>query len=155
MYAPATRVVIEQLHRCQLISVAATGDSTVDVEAAADANISVCAIDENCTEEFADHVILLMLVLCRRLPKHHDQMQRENLWKFDSPSGLTRMRDMTLGIVGFGKIGQPPASASSASSKMRSWSRTPHGASKTMRADSASACLSASGSLALGSTPYD
>jgi len=108
-YAPLTRMVIERLERCQLISVSATGYDCVDVEAAADANISVCAIDEYCTEEVADHAILLMLALCRRLVEYHDQVQRENLWQFDSLSGLARIRDMTLGIVGFGKIGQAVA----------------------------------------------
>jgi D-3-phosphoglycerate dehydrogenase len=108
-YAPLTRIVIEQLQRCRLISVAATGYNSVDLEAAADANISVCAIEEYCTEEVADHVILLMLALCRRLAEYHDQVQRENLWHFDSLAGIVRMRDLTLGIVGFGKIGQAVA----------------------------------------------
>lgn len=108
-YAPLTRIVIEQLQRCQLISVAATGYNSVDLEAAVDANISVCAIEEYCTEEVADHVILLMLALCRRLAEYHDQVQRENLWQFDSLAGIVRMRDLTLGIVGFGKIGQAVA----------------------------------------------
>ncbi len=109
-YAPLSRSVIEQLHRCRLISVAATGYSCVDLEAAADANISVCAIDEYCTEEVADHAILLMLALCRRLLEYHDQVQTENRWQFNSLSGLRRLRGMTLGIVGFGKIGQAVAS---------------------------------------------
>jgi len=108
-YAPLTRTVIEQLQRCKLICVAATGSDSIDLEAAADANISVCAIDEYCTDEVADHVILLMLALCRRLAEYHDQVQRQNLWQFDSLTGLARMRDMTLGIVGFGKIGQAVA----------------------------------------------
>jgi D-3-phosphoglycerate dehydrogenase len=108
-YAPLTRTVIKRLPRCQLISVAATGYSSVDLEAAADANISVCAIDEYCTDEVADHVILLMLALCRRLADYHDQVQREGLWQFDSLAGLARMRDMTLGIVGFGRTGQAVA----------------------------------------------
>ena len=108
-YAPLTRTVIDQLQRCRLISVAATGYSSVDLDAAMDANISVCAIDEYCTEEVADHAILLMLALCRRLPEYHDQVQRDNLWQFDSLSGLACMRDMKLGIVGFGKIGQAVA----------------------------------------------
>ena len=108
-YAPLTRTVIEQLQRCKLICVAATGSDSIDLEAAADASISVCAIDEYCTDEVADHVILLMLALCRRLAEYHDQVQRQNLWQFDSLTGLARMRDMTLGIVGFGKIGQAVA----------------------------------------------
>ena len=105
-YAALTRRVIEQLQRCQLISVAATGYDCVDIEAAAEARISVCAIDEYCTDEVADHALLLMLALCRRLPEYHDQVQNENRWQFDALAGLKRMRDMTLGIVGFGKIGQ-------------------------------------------------
>ena len=108
-YAPLTRRVIEQLQRCQLISVAATGYNCVDIEAAAEAGISVCAIDEYCTDEVADHALLLMLALCRRLPEYHDQVQNENRWQFDALAGLKRMRDMTLGIVGFGKIGQAVA----------------------------------------------
>lgn len=108
-YAPLTRTVIEQLQRCQLISVAATGYNCVDIEAAAEAGISVCAIDEYCTDEVADHALLLMLALCRRLPEYHDQVQNENRWQFDALAGLKRMRDMTLGIVGFGKIGQAVA----------------------------------------------
>ena len=105
-YAPLTRRVIEQLQRCRLISVAATGYNCVDIEAAAEAGISVCAIDEYCTDEVADHALLLMLALCRRLPEYHGQVQDEHRWQFDSLAGLKRMRDMTLGIVGFGKIGQ-------------------------------------------------
>ncbi len=35
-YAPFTRAVIEQLQRCRLISVAATGSDSIDLEAAAD-----------------------------------------------------------------------------------------------------------------------
>lgn len=107
--APLTRKAIEQMQRCQLISVAGTGYSNIDVAAAADANISVCAIDEYCTDEVADHVILLMLALCRRLTEYHDQVQRENLWQYDSLSGIARMRDLTLGIIGFGKTGQAVA----------------------------------------------
>lgn len=107
--APLTRSAIEQLHRCRLISVAATGYSCVDLEAAADADISVCAIDDYCTDEVADHTILLMLTLCRRLLEYHYQVQTENRWQFDSLSGIRRLRGMTLGIVGFGKIGQAVA----------------------------------------------
>lgn len=105
-YSPFSRKVIEQLPRCRLISVAATGYDKVDLKAAADAGIRVCAIDEYCTDEVADHAMLLMLALCRRLPEYHEQVQKGKRWQFDSLSGLARMRDLALGIVGFGKIGQ-------------------------------------------------
>jgi len=103
------RSVIEKLHRCKLVSFAATGYDSIDLEAADEAGISVCAIDEYCTEEVADHTILMMLALSRRLTEYHDQVQRKFLWQFDSMTGISRMRDMTLGIIGFGKIGQAVA----------------------------------------------
>jgi lactate dehydrogenase-like 2-hydroxyacid dehydrogenase len=108
-YAPFSRSVIAQLTQCRLISVAASGYNFIDVDAAAEASISVCAIDEYCTNEVADHVMLLTLALCRRLPEYHHQVQTQQLWQFDSLSGLRRLSDLTLGIVGFGKIGQAVA----------------------------------------------
>jgi len=107
--APLTRRVIGHMEKCQLISVAGTGYSNIDVEAAKEAGISVCAIEEYCTEEVADHVMLLILTLCRRFVEYHDQVQQEKRWQADSLSGLRRLRDMTLGIVGFGKIGRAVA----------------------------------------------
>ena len=106
---PLPRSVVEKLRRCRLVSFAAIGYDSIDLEAAADANISVCAIDEYCTDEVADHAILLMLCLSRRLIEYHDQVQEEYIWRFDTLEGLSRMRDATLGIIGFGKIGQAVA----------------------------------------------
>ena len=108
-FSPLTRFVIEQLPRCQLISISATGYGNVDLEAAASAGIRICAIDEYCTDEVADHAILLMLTLSRRLIEYHDQVQGEKRWQFDSLQGLSRMSDLTLGIIGFGRIGQAVA----------------------------------------------
>ena len=108
-YSPLTSKVIRRLSRCRLISVAATGYDNVDLAAAGQAGIRVCAIDEYCTDEVADHAILLMLALCRRLPEYHEQVQQDLRWQFDTLSGLARMRDLTLGIVGFGRIGQAVA----------------------------------------------
>jgi len=106
---PLPRSVIEQLGRCRLISFAATGYDSIDLGAAVDAGISVCAIEEYCTDEVADHTILLMLSLCRRLTEYNADVQTKFLWQFDRLTGLSRMRDMTLGIIGFGKIGQAVA----------------------------------------------
>ena len=103
---PFTQSVIEELQRCRLISLAATGYDDVDMDAVADANISVCVIDEYCTEEVADHVMMLILAMVRRLPEYHEQVQRNRIWQYDSLSGIARMRNLTLGIIGFGRIGQ-------------------------------------------------
>jgi lactate dehydrogenase-like 2-hydroxyacid dehydrogenase len=108
-YAPLTRNVLERMPKCRLISFSATGYDSVDLQAAKDVNISVCAVDEYCTNEVADHVLLLILALCRRLPEYHEQVQQEKLWQGESLTGLVRMSSLTLGIVGFGRIGQAVA----------------------------------------------
>jgi phosphoglycerate dehydrogenase-like enzyme len=108
-FVPLTRSVINALPKCRLISVAATGYSSVDIDAAADANISVCAIDDYCSEEVADHTMLLMLALCRRLLEYHEQVQTKDLWQWDALTGLRSLGDMTLGLVGLGNIGRAVA----------------------------------------------
>ena len=108
-FVPFDRRTIAALQTCKLISVAATGYDGIDLVAAEAAGVSVCAVDEYCTDEVADHAILLMLALCRRLTEYHAQVQQQSRWEFDSLTGLRRLRDMTLGIVGFGRIGQAVA----------------------------------------------
>jgi len=103
--APLTRTVVEQASQCRLISMTSIGYDNVDVSAASDARISVCALDEYCTDEVADHAMLLILALVRRLPDYHHQVRAEHRWEPDSISGLKRLSDMTLGIIGLGKIG--------------------------------------------------
>jgi phosphoglycerate dehydrogenase-like enzyme len=76
--------VIGQLRRCKLISVAGTGYSNVDLQAAEAAGVSVCAITEYCTDEATDHVMLLMLALCRKLAHYQKQVQEKKSWHFDS-----------------------------------------------------------------------
>lgn len=105
-YVPFTRTVMEQLPGLRLISVAATGFDSIDIEAARELHIDVCAIDEYCTDEVADHALMLMLALGRRLVDYHHQVQSEKRWKFDSLFGLPRFGDLTLGIIGFGRIGR-------------------------------------------------
>lgn len=112
-YAPLDRSVLEQLKQCRLVSVAATGYNSVDTTAAADLGIRVCAVDEYCTDEVADHTLLLILALSRRLIEYHDQVQNQQRWEFDSLSGISRLSGQILGLVGFGRIGQAVAKRAS------------------------------------------
>ncbi len=108
-YVPFTRDILAQLTHCELISVSATGFNCIDVDAAINAGISVCAIDEYCTNEVADHTLTLILALSRRLINYHQLVQQDKAWQFDAFSGLNRLSELTLGIIGFGKIGQAVA----------------------------------------------
>ncbi len=106
---PITAEVIAAMPRCRLISVMGTGYSHIDLDAARAHGVSVCAVGDYCTEEVADHVLLLILALCRRLKAYQDLVEKDRLWQWDRFTGLARLQNLTLGIVGFGKIGRAVA----------------------------------------------
>jgi D-3-phosphoglycerate dehydrogenase len=105
-YVSFDREVLERLERCRIISIAATGWDCVDVRAAAARGIAVSCIGEYCTEEVADHTIALLLALNRRLLDYHHQVQVDRNWHWNVIQGVQRLAGQTLGLVGFGRIGQ-------------------------------------------------
>jgi phosphoglycerate dehydrogenase-like enzyme len=105
-YVPFDRAALGRLARCRIISVAATGWDCVDVAAASERGIRVACVDEYCTDEVADHTLALLLALNRRLLAYHSQVQDRHSWRWDEVQGLRRLAGQTLGIIGFGRIGQ-------------------------------------------------
>jgi D-3-phosphoglycerate dehydrogenase len=105
-YVPFGRGVLAELSRCRIISVAATGWDCVDVAAAAERGIRVSAVGEYCTNEVADHALALMLALARRLRDYDRQVQGRFSWNWNEIEGAIRLSGRTLGLVGFGRIGQ-------------------------------------------------
>lgn len=105
-YVPFDREVLAGLARCRIISVAATGWDCVDVRAAADQGIRVSCIGEYCTNEVADHTLALLLALNRRLLAYHRQVQVDRDWRWNEVRGVQRLAGQTLGLIGFGRIGQ-------------------------------------------------
>ena len=105
-YVPFSRAVLEHLPHCRIISVAATGWDCVDVRAAAERGIRVSCIGEYCTNEVADHTMALLLALNRKLFAYHQQVQSGRDWRWNEISGLRRLAGQTLGLIGFGRIGQ-------------------------------------------------
>ena len=105
-YVPFDRAVLQQLQRCRIISVAATGWDCVDVRAAAERGIRLSSVGEYCTDEVADHTMAMLLALNRHLLKYHHQVQIGRDWRWNAVQGVRRLAGQTLGLVGFGRIGQ-------------------------------------------------
>ncbi len=105
-YVPFNRAVLARLPRCRIISVAATGWDCVDVPAAVERGIGVSCIGEYCTDEVADHTLALLLALNRQLLAYHHQVQAGHDWRWNRIQGVQRLSGQTLGLVGFGRIGQ-------------------------------------------------
>jgi len=107
------RAVIAALPRLRYIGVLATGYNVVDIEAARERNIPVCNVPEYGTANVAQAVFALLLELTNRTG-HHSQTVREGRWTvatdfcyWDFP--LVELNGLTLGIVGYGRIGRAVA----------------------------------------------
>jgi D-3-phosphoglycerate dehydrogenase len=105
-YVPFDRVTLQALLHCRIISVAATGWDCVDVNAAAERGIGVSCVGEYCTDEVADHTMALLLALNRRLMAYHEQVRTGRRWLWNEVQGVRRLTGQTLGLIGFGRIGQ-------------------------------------------------
>ena len=105
---PITRAGIRRLKRCKAIVRNGVGFDTVDVEAAADCNIPVCNVPDYGTEEVADHAIALAMALCRQLFPLDAEAKRLG-WQLKVESKMRRLRELTFGIVGLGRIGTAAA----------------------------------------------
>jgi glycerate dehydrogenase len=104
------RSEIAALPRLRYLGVLATGYNVVDVEAARERGIPVCNVPEYGTANVAQAVFALLLELTNR-DGHHAQTVREGRWTtsadfcyWDFP--LVELSGLTLGIVGYGRIGR-------------------------------------------------
>lgn len=86
------------------------GFNHIDIEAACNAGIVVTNTPDVLSECTADIAMTLMLMACRRAGEGEREL-RAGLWAGWRPTHLvgTRLSGKTLGVVGFGRIGQETA----------------------------------------------
>lgn len=103
----------DQLPRLKMIAITATGFDKVDLKAAAASGITVCNVPMYSTQSVAQHVFACLLQVLHR-PFEHDQAIRDGQWQAAGQftfwlSPVTELVGKTMGIVGFGRIGQATA----------------------------------------------
>ena len=94
--------------RLKAIVRAGVGYNNIDLDVADRRGIVVCNVPDYGTEEVADHAILLLLAVVRRLVFCH-QAIRGGGWHYGSAVGTPRLRGKTVGLVGCGRIGSAAA----------------------------------------------
>jgi phosphoglycerate dehydrogenase-like enzyme len=95
---------ISELARCKGIIRCGVGFDNVDLQAAGKRGIVVCNVPDYGTEEVADHSLMLLLAVARRLVPAHTAV-RTGVWEPMGVFGAPRLRGRTLGLVGCGRIG--------------------------------------------------
>jgi glycerate dehydrogenase len=111
--APLTREQIFALPKLKYLGVTATGYNIVDAAAARERGVLVTNVPAYGTASVAQHTVALLLELAQHAG-HHAQTVRESRWAhspdwcyWDRP--LIELDGLTLGIVGYGRIGQATA----------------------------------------------
>lgn len=115
---PLTREILDACPSVKFISVLATGYNIVDIAAAKEKGIPVTNVPAYGTASVAQFAIALLLEICHHVA-HHDKAVHEGRWAscpdfcfWDYP--LIELAGKTIGIIGFGRIGQTTGKIASA-----------------------------------------
>ena len=100
-----TRDLLQRFRRCRILVRYGVGTDNVDVDAATDAGIIVGHVPGYCAEEVSVHAIGLLLACVRHLVGTHRRMEH-GAWDVPREEAIFRLAGRTLGLVGFGAIGQ-------------------------------------------------
>jgi phosphoglycerate dehydrogenase-like enzyme len=97
---------VRRLKRCKLVQLQGVGYDAVDREALARAGIPLALTPEGTVNGVAEHTLLLILALSKRLTEVHDSVRRGRFDPVGWRAGCHCLQGKKLGIVGFGRIGQ-------------------------------------------------
>jgi D-3-phosphoglycerate dehydrogenase len=100
--------LIRRWRRCKIIVRYGVGTDNVDAEAATEAGIMVGHSPCYCIEEVSTHAIALLLACVRHVAGTHQKLATGG-WDANPPVKFHRMAGRTLGLAGFGNIGQSVA----------------------------------------------
>lgn len=105
-FARVNANVIGAMTRARVIVRYGIGVDNVDLEAARARKIPVCNIPDYCMDEVADHTLAFILATTRQVVPHTVHLQAGK-WGLAVPlPGMKTLRDVTVGVVGFGRIGR-------------------------------------------------
>jgi D-3-phosphoglycerate dehydrogenase / 2-oxoglutarate reductase len=99
--------LIERAERLKVIGRAGVGVDNVDVEAATRRGIIVANAPDSTVVSAAEHTIGLLVALARNIPQAHAAL-KQGRWERSAYGGI-ELAGKTLGVLGFGRIGQQVA----------------------------------------------
>jgi glycerate dehydrogenase len=110
---PFSEATLTQLPGLKMIGVLATGYNVIDVQAASKRGVVVCNVPAYGTASVAQHTFALLLELTNQVGKHAASVAagewvKSPDWCYQK-APVTELAGKTLGIVGWGNIGQQTA----------------------------------------------
>ena len=108
-FAPVNAEVIASMKHAKAIVRYGIGVDNVDLEVAKTRGIPVCNVPDYCVDEVADHTLAFILATTRQVVANC-VLLREGKWGLATPlDQMKAMRDLTVGVVGYGRIGREVA----------------------------------------------
>ena len=108
-FAQVTENVVRAAEQCIVIGRFGVGVDNIAVSTATELGIAVTYVPDYCVDEVSDHVMALLHTWNRKIALF-DRSVRERGWGSQPLTmRMMRLRGKTLGIVGFGRIGQAVA----------------------------------------------
>jgi D-3-phosphoglycerate dehydrogenase len=105
-FASVNADVVNAMTKAKAIVRYGIGFDNVDCAAARERGIAVCNIPDYCIDEVADHTLAFILAITRQVVPNALDM-RAGKWGLATPvSAMAALKHLTIGIVGFGRIGR-------------------------------------------------
>lgn len=108
-FAQVTENVVRAAEQCVVIGRFGVGVDNIAVSTATELGIAVTYVPDYCVDEVSDHVMALLHAWNRKIALF-DRSVKEHGWGSQPLTmRMMRLRGKTIGIVGFGRIGQAVA----------------------------------------------
>ncbi len=105
-FAQVNANVVSAMRKAQAIIRYGIGVDNVDLDKARERGIPVCNVPDYCIDEVADQTLAFILATTRQVVTHANHL-RAGKWGLAAPlSDMKALRDLTVGVVGFGRIGR-------------------------------------------------
>jgi len=105
-FARVNANVVSALRKARAIVRYGIGVDNIDLDQARARGIPVCNVPDYCIDEVADQTLAFILATTRQVVTHANHLRAGN-WGLATPlAAMKALRDLTVGIVGFGRIGR-------------------------------------------------
>ena len=108
-FAQVTPAVLRAAPKCVAVGRFGVGVDNIAVDTATELGMAVTYVPDYCVDEVSDHVMALLLGWNRRVALFDNSAKRDGWGSIGLTMRMMRLRGKTLGVIGFGRIGQAVA----------------------------------------------
>jgi D-3-phosphoglycerate dehydrogenase len=105
-FARVNANVVSALRKARAIVRYGIGVDNIDLDAARARDIPVCNVPDYCIDEVADQTLAFILATTRQVVTHANHLHAGQWGLATSMAGMKALRDLTVGVIGFGRIGR-------------------------------------------------